>query len=198
MNKQTLDYYNTNATVFAEGTIKADMSTTRDCFLDYMAPKGTILDWGCGSGRDSLAFKELGYEVEAADASEELCKFASELIGIEVRNETFNDLQVADKYDGIWACASLLHVERQQLPDIFAKAYRALKTNGVMYVSFKYGIYEGERNGRFFTDMTEEKFKNVIKDFNNFVIIDQWITEDVRAGREEEKWLNVILKKTNS
>lgn len=196
--EKTLQYYNENAASFTEGTFNADMSATRNKFLEYMPKQGMILDWGCGSGRDSVAFKELGYEIEAADASEELCKIASEKIGIEVRNESFDELEVTDKYDGIWACASLLHVEKEYLTEIFEKALKALKADGVMYVSFKYGDFEGERNGRYFTDLTDESFAKIIKGFKKFEIIEQWITEDVRPGREEEKWLNVILRKTSS
>ena len=75
---------------------------------------------------------------------------------------------------------------------------QALCSNGIIYTSFKYGNFEGERNGRFFTDFTLDTFEEFVQDINNITIDDYWITGDVRPGREEEKWLNLILRKTNS
>ena len=62
--------------------------------------------------------------------------------------------------------------------------------------SFKYGTFEGERNGRFFTDFTPDTFSDFIKDVEQIRIEEEWITDDVRPGKEKEKWLNLILKKT--
>lgn len=191
----TIDYYNTNAKQFVSETENADMSESRDRFLSYIHQNGMILDWGCGSGRDSLAFKKAGYQVEAMDASEELCKLASQKTGLLVECKNFDDLDAEEKYDGIWACASLLHVEKGHLGEILKLAIKALKSNGVMYLSFKYGDFEGKRNGRYFTDMTEERFAEALQDIEVWEILEQWVTEDVRVDRED-KWLNVLLRKT--
>ena len=67
--------------------------------------------------------------------------------------------------------------------------------SGIFYTSFKYGNFEGVRNDRYFTDMTESSFAELINEVTGFEIIEEWITSDVRPDREEEKWLNVILKK---
>ena len=77
----------------------------------------------------------------------------------------------------------------------FIKMARALTSHGILYTSFKYGTAEGERNGRYFTDMTEEKMDKLLKDVNSFDILEMWVTSDVRPGRAEEKWLNMILRK---
>ena len=82
-----------------------------------------------------------------------------------------------------------------------AKIERALKDNGILYVSFKYGTFEGERNGRYFTDMTMERLEDCLKEASEMnggrelKVIESRITGDVRPGRENEKWLNVILRK---
>jgi hypothetical protein len=113
----------------------------------------------------------------------------------------FEELSEVERYDGIFACASLLHVPYVQLGDILAKIERALKDNGILYVSFKYGTFEGERNGRYFTDMTMERLKDCLKEAaemnggRELKVIESRITGDVRPGRENEKWLNVILRK---
>ena len=71
----------------------------------------------------------------------------------------------------------------------------ALKEHGIIYTSFKYGTFEGERNGRFFTDFTEETFRKFVADVDGIRIEETWITGDVRPGRGDERWLNLILRK---
>lgn len=194
-NKNTLSYYDEKAKEFCENTVNADVSPQRDRFLSYLKEGASILDFGCGSGRDTKAFLDLGYKVEAIDGSVELCKTASEYTGIEVKNMLFQDLNDVEKYDGIWACSSILHVSKTDLKSVLKKMVTALKDDGVIYTSFKYGDFEGERNGRYFSDFTEESFREYISDCPDVSIVDSWITGDVRPGRGEEKWLNLILKK---
>ena len=192
---QTLNYYAENAADFAAGTVNVDFSATQERFLNKLQTGAAILDLGCGSGRDTKAFLERGYRVTASDGSPELCKSASAYTGIPVRQMLFNELDDVKAYDGIWACASILHVPSTELPDIFRRMITALKPGGTIYTSFKYGTFEGERNGRRFTDYTEETFSAFIKQFPELTIEDQWISADIRPGRSNEKWLNVILLK---
>ncbi|MCR4781743.1 MAG: class I SAM-dependent methyltransferase [Lachnospiraceae bacterium] len=194
-NINTLFYYDEKAKEFCENTVNADVSPQRDRFLSYLKEGASILDFGCGSGRDIKAFLDLGYKVEAIDGSVELCKTASEYTGIEVKNMLFQDLNAVEKYDGIWACSSILHVSKADLKSVLKKMVTASKDDGVIYTSFKYGDFEGERNGRYFSDFTEESFREYISDCPDVSIVDSWITGDVRPGRGEEKWLNLILKK---
>lgn len=191
----TLTYYNQNAHQFTQATLFVDFAAMQQRFLDKLPAGGLILDFGCGSGRDTKAFIDKGFQAEAVDGSEELCKIAREYTGILVKQMLFQELDELEKYDGIWACSSILHMKRQELPDVIEKMVRALKVHGIIYTSFKYGTFEGERNGRYFTDMTEDLFLTLIKDMDNLQIEEQWITSDVRPGRGEEKWLNLILRK---
>ena len=107
----------------------------------------------------------------------------------------FTELSAKEKYDGIWACSSILHLTPDELENVMNKMAAALKANGIIYASFKYGNFSGERNGRYFNDMTEEAFGKFIKNIQGIEIEEQWITSDVRAGRDSEKWLNVIMRK---
>lgn len=194
MNK-TLQYYNTNTRQFIQGTLTVDFSATQNRFLEKLLPGASILDFGCGAGRDTKAFLEKGYDVEAIDGSAELCKAACEYTGIVVKNMLFQELNEVEKYDGIWACASILHLPKSQLLSVLKKMSVALKQNGIIYTSFKYGEFEGERNGRFFTYFTEKSFAEFIEQQQELTIEDQWITSDVRVERGEERWLNLILRK---
>ena len=194
-NKKTLDYYNQNADQFCKNTISVEFSATQNRFLSHLPAAAYILDFGCGSGRDTKAFLEQGYQVEAIDGSEELCKLASQYTGIQVRHMLFQELSAVSEYDGIWACSSILHLPLEELSEVFYKMTKALKSNGIIYTSFKYGTFSGERNGRYFTDMTEETFADFISKIENLQVEEEWITSDVRPGRSEEKWLNLILRK---
>lgn len=192
---QTLEYYNINASSFAEGTVNVDFSATQDKFLDKLPAGAIILDFGCGSGRDTRYFLERGYRVKAVDGSDELCKIASEYTGIEVKHMYFQELCEVEKYDAIWACSSILHLSYAELVDVMKKMIIALKDNGLIYTSFKYGTFEGARNGRYFIDMNEESLAKLLNDIDGVNIEEQWITSDVRPRRGDEKWLNLLLRK---
>lgn len=193
--QKTIHYYNSNAKEFVLGTVAIDFEYTQKKFADRLPRNAVILDFGCGSGRDTKYFIAKGYQVEAIDGSIELCRLASEYTGIEVKNMFFNELEQVQKYDGIWACSSILHLPQNELLDVMRKMVIALKDKGIIYTSFKYGTFAGERNGRYFTDMTEDSFADFIKQIEAVTIEEQWISSDVRPKREEEKWLNLILRK---
>ncbi|MDV2485382.1 class I SAM-dependent methyltransferase [Acinetobacter towneri] len=191
---KTIDYYNKHAEEFTASTFKVEMESLYAPFLRYLPEQASILDLGCGSGRDSFAFKNKGYQVEAIDYSAELVKKAKELTGIEVRQQSFYELNESEKYDGIWACASLLHCDRDCLPEVIGRIFKALKPNGVCYMSFKYGNTDREKEGRSFTDLNEQQAHELIKQIDQALLLQQWITIDKRPDRTE-KWLNILIKK---
>lgn len=191
----TLAYYNKNAEAFIKSTLNVDFLTVQEKFLEKLAVSKSILDFGCGSGRDTKYFLEQGYAVEAIDGSSELCKLASAYTGIIVKHMLFQDLQEVNKYDAIWACSSILHLPYTDLVDVMKKMVIALKNNGFIYTSFKYGTFEGMRNGRYFIDMTEDSLEKLLQDVDGLEVEETWITSDVRPGRGEEKWLNLFLRK---
>lgn len=193
--QDTIGYYEQNAEQFAEGTVSVDFTEIQNRFLDKLGNRARILDFGCGSGRDTKYFLEQGCQVEAIDGSAELCRLACAYTGIEVKQMLFQDLDAVGKYDGIWACSSILHLPPDELRDVLGKMKKALKDRGIIYMSFKYGTFVGERNGRFFTDMTEETLAELVRETGGLVTEEQWITADVRPGRDEERWINIMLRK---
>ena len=191
----TIDYYNLHAENFIESTQNVDMHHAQDRFLQLLDENASILDFGCGYGRDTKYFLDKGCRVTATDGSAELCRRASVFTGIEVQEMLFQELDDIDTYDGIWACSSILHLPKNELFSVIRKMSDALKSTGVIYTSFKYSDFEGVRNGRYFTDFTEDSFKEFIAEIPELTIEDYWITGDVRPGRGDERWLNLILRK---
>ena len=188
---QTISYYDKNAKEFCKNTIDVDMSFCQDKFLKYLKTGAAILDAGCGSGRDSVVFKQLGYHVTAMDASPEICKEAEKVLGQKVICKTFEELDDENVYDGIWACASLLQVPKVRMREVLYCLKCALKDDGILYASFKYGDEEKIVNGRFFSYYNERSLR-VLMGKNGFEILELFVTQDVRMDRREEKWVNVV------
>ena len=192
---KTLNYYNQCAEAYNETTLNIEFDSKREMLLKYLQPNAHILDLGCGSGRDSKAFLQKGYQVTAVDGSKELCQIASKNIGQDVICQLFNELDAANEFDGVWACASLLHLPTNELKETLKKVEKALKKDGYFYASFKYGDFEGEREGRYFNDFTEVSFNTLLKEFPNLELQEAEVTTDMIPGRENVSWLNVIMKK---
>ena len=193
---KTLEYYNQAAQDYTADTINADVSKLYAFFLTHLPPNAYIMDLGCGPGRDSKYFLDKGYRVLSIDGAQEFCKLASQLTGQDVLCQTFENIDFTEEFDGIWACASILHVPMSGLPKVIGNISRALKKGGYFYASFKYGEYEGERSERYFTDMTEERFEKLIETSGELEIVETMVTGDVRVGREGERWLNVVARKS--
>ena len=191
---KTIDYYNENAKSFAKETQNLDFSATQNKFLSYLNEWSLVLDFSCGAGRDTKYFLDHGYQVEAIDGSQELCTIARKYTGISVKHMYFEELDEVNKYDGIWACSSILHLSQDALVDVLKKMRRALKDDGIVYTSFKYGDFVGERHGRYFINFTEESFAQLLTKAGGFTLVEEWITGDVRHDRASEQWLNVILQ----
>ncbi len=192
---KTIDYYNQNATAFFANTVTVDMSSLYPRFIALLPEKGRILDAGCGSGRDAKAFKQMGFEVAAFDASCELAQHASTFAGIPVDVQSFLDFDQAPTYDGIWACASLLHLPTGDIPTALNRLWFSLKDSGVLYLSFKLGQGEREKDGRHFTDLNDPDLRALLKTLPNIAHIETWVTADQRPEREEH-WLNALIQKS--
>ena len=192
----TLDYYNKNSEEYFNSTLNVDMTNTYKEFLKLVPEGGKILDLGCGSGRDSMNFMKLGYEVTAVDGSKELAKKASALLGKEVIASTFEELELKEKFHGIWACASLLHIKREDLKIVLNNLYNNLEDNGVFYMSFKYGEkeYVDDKN-RYFNCFTDESIIGFINENTKFNILGLYITEDKLGRVNEVKWVNLICNR---
>lgn len=188
--EKTIGYYDANAAGFVADTDSVEFGALQLEFARRLPQGGRILDLGCGSGRDSLAFLKAGFEVDAVDGSAQMALAASALIGLPVAHALFNDYEPKGPYDGIWACSSLLHVPAAELAGIIAKYAHALTPGGAFYLSFKLGSHDGMRNGRWFTDLDEPAFRALIAKVPELEIDRIDVTRDVRPGRADEKWLN--------
>lgn len=191
----TLEFYQANAHVFAESTLAVDMSGLYAEFEPFLPLSAKILDAGCGAGRDLKYFASRGYDAIGIDASSKLVEIAKRQSSCKVQCKTFEQITWRDEFDGIWCCASLLHVPTNQLVDVFRRLKSALKPEGVLYVSFKYGREEKVRNGRWFRDLNETLLAKFLQEIPQLKIKKDWITGDARPGRENEKWLNAIIVK---
>ena len=189
-----VNYYDKNATDFYKSTINVDMSELYKPFIKHLKSNSVVLDAGCGSGRDTKYFLSKGYLVEAFDNSINMVNLAKELTGINVKNMSFKQLDEKEKYDGVWSCASLLHVPMKELLNSMQRITNSLKHDGVWYLSFKYGSGERIYKGRKFTDLNEELLSSFVGNINDLSLFETWLTEDIRSDRKDI-WLNAILRK---
>lgn len=191
----TISYYAQTAEQFIQNTVHTNMDSLYKEFVPLVSPKGTILDLGCGSGRDTLYFSQQGFHVVPLDATKEFVDHTFQLTGIQPVHTSFANMELAPQsFDAVWACASLLHVPRTELADILKKIRGALKPQGILYLSFKYGIFEGMRNGRYFTDMDESSLASLMSRTGDLSLHKQWVSEDVRPDKRGA-WLNALYRK---
>lgn len=185
-----MSYYDVNAQSFFNDTVSVSMVSLYSEFLRLLPGNSRILDVGCGSGRDSKAFKNMGFQVVAIEPSPALASLAEEYIGQHVVVSSIQQFNSTQRFDGIWACASLLHISYSDLPSVFSQLSELLENNGVIYCSFKYGDCETVRGERKFTDLNEKLLADSLP--STLRVLKLWLTEDLRPNRED-KWLNVIL-----
>ena len=189
----SIKYYNENAHYYFDITKDVPMNDNMNQFLSYLPEHSSILDFGCGSGRDIYEFKKRRYEVDGIDGSIELCKLASEYTGVEIKCVNFLDFEPSKKYDGIWACASLLHLKRDDIPIIIKKLYDSLNEKGILYLSMKKGEKESFIYKRFFTFVKEEELKQWTN--NLFIPLDIHESKDNLSDRQDVIWINAFFKK---
>lgn len=186
-------YYTQHAEAYAHTTRTVDMVPLYARFLPHVPAGGLILDAGCGSGRDALAFLQQGYAVEAFDASPELAQLASQHAGIPVKVMRFQDVDDTALFDAIWACASLLHVPEREQPEAWRRLWRALKPGGVAYASYKLGKTERvDEAGRAFTDADEARLSEWLNPLQGIARVETWLTTDQRPS-QMQTWLNALV-----
>ena len=191
----SVDYYNSNSESFIKDTRNIDMKKNYEVFLANIPDQGLILDAGCGSGRDSLIFQKLGYRVDAFDGSSSMVSEAKKLTGLNIELSTFEDFEFNRSYNGIWACASLLHVRRANLVSILTRLSEGLISGGVLYSSFKYGNNERLNGERYFNDINEHVLKAYVDTVPDISVMQTWVTGNRRTNDNDEKWLNSLLLK---
>ncbi|MDM8533197.1 class I SAM-dependent methyltransferase [Clostridiaceae bacterium HSG29] len=190
-----ITYYNENYDKYISESFKADMSLLYNEFEKYLNVKDIILDLGCGSGRDSLYFHNKGYNVISLDGSIKIIEHLKIILKNEIVFSTFEEYKTDKKFDGIWACASLLHVKKESMEEILLKYIDLLSVNGIFFISFKLRDNNFSNNGRVFTCFTENSLKILLNKLLGIEIIKFIETKDVRKNRENEKWISVIIKR---
>lgn len=188
----TLSWYRENAIQYAEETRNSLVLDALWEFLSRIKEGGTILDYGSGSGRDSAYFLDKGFSVDSLDGSAEMKAQAERLFGIKVKLSSFLSLEEKEKYDGIWAQASILHLEEHDLKTALTLIERALKRDGVFYSSFRKGEEDGYEKGRWYTNMTERRFLSFLP--ASLYVEKIWESQDVRPG-VRRTWLSIICRK---
>jgi len=191
----SLDYYERYAIPYYEQTIDLDLTEIMQTFVELLPEGAEVLDLGCGSGRDTKALEEHGFYVTPMDGSVKMCELAEIYTDKEVLHLTFEEMDFQEVFDGIWACASLVHVSGEEIGIIMDKVLDSLKPGGILYFS----VYEGDRDGiyggRYFHDYTEESLKRLLRHRQNAEVVKIWRTDDVRREKEEHQWLNVLVRK---
>ena len=188
------NYYESNAERYAAETISADMSEQYQRFLPLLKKGAKILDVGSGSGRDAFYFQKHGYQVTALEPSKNLGREIRKVFSGEIVCSDIQSYQPMERYDGIWACASLIHLQEEEILCFFKKMDMYLSDNGIVYASGKCGISTGEvADGRFFLEFTEQLVEKILTVNKQLQLEQLWYTEDVR-GRRGFRWLNVVLR----
>lgn len=191
--QSTIDYYNKNAPVYIKRTFHVAMEECQNRFLQHLPIGSKILDAGCGSGRDAVAFIKKGYDVLGLDAAEEMVNYVRNELHIPVVKGLFQEMEFSEAFDGIWASASLVHVLPSQLADVLHRFWKALKPNGIIAISFKDGEGVKHETGRTFTYMNKESLSEYLEDFQT---LDYWYhTPEKGINLLPCKWLNLIARK---
>ena len=195
----SIDYYNRYAVPYYEETVDASMEEVMKPFVELRSEESEnaeVLDLGCGSGRDTLLLEEYGFYVTPMDGSEEMCKLAEVNTDKEVLQMTYDEMEFDDVFDGIWACASLIHLTEDEMRKVMKKLVQALKENGVLYFSVHRGDRDGIYHGRYFHDYNRRELQSLMEEYPELEVVDIWTTQDVRSEKSDKLWLNVLARKT--
>ncbi len=190
-----LAYYEANAEAYAKQTRHVDLSHLYEPFIALLPRRARILDVGCGSGRDLRAFRERGFEPFGIDPSLTLVQIAGKYSGAKVAATKVETLEFEDRFDGVWACASLHHLPRSELPESLRRIYRSLIAGGVFFLSIQVGHGEeyGE-DGRFYTRYTNSEIRIAVH-ASGFQVLETWETPDTLPGRTDIFWINLLARK---
>jgi SAM-dependent methyltransferase len=197
----SIEYYNKNAEMYIKDTVTVDMRKLYNVFEKYLNQGDTVLDIGCGSGRDGRYFLGKGYNVYAHDGSRAMVAYAKRFLGNRVALAMFDAFDPEALFgkkiifDGLWACSSLLHVPENDLVNVLKRYLSFLVDQGVFFMSFKRREENHEKDGRIFTNFTKEKLDHLFDSIENISVLEFLETVDVREDRKNEGWISVVVRK---
>jgi SAM-dependent methyltransferase len=187
----TLAHYNQRAEDFRAGTRDHDVRQNIDALLRHIAgdPPFTILDFGCGPGRDLKTFRELGHVAIGLDGAEHFAEMARTDTGCEIWQQDFLKLDLPKgRFDGIFANASLFHVPGRELPRVLRQLHSTLKPGGVLFCSNPHGAnVEGWNSGRYGAYHTLETWRAHMTEAG-FAELEHYYRPS-ELPREQQPWL---------
>jgi SAM-dependent methyltransferase len=197
ITRKTLQHYEQNASSFCDGTKHHDVSQNIQSLLSHISVSAplNILDFGCGPGRDLIQFAALGHTPVGLDGSAAFVAMARECSGCEVLHQDFLDLDLpTDRFDGVFANASLFHVPRQKLPRVLRELCESLKPGGILFTSNPRGNNEegwsGDRYGCFYD---RERWCSYIEDAG-FQELQHYYRPPGKPC-EQQPWLATVCRK---
>ncbi len=200
ITKKTLRHYDEMAESFWQGTKNHDVLQNYEAFL--LALKSTflkessfsILDLGCGPGRDVIYFQKLGHQPIGLDGSPVFCQMARDFSGCPILEQDFLKLNLEPKhFHGVFANASLFHVPRQELPRVLGELRESLKPKGILFSSNPRGDVEGWMGNRYGTYMEFELYKEFLNNAG-FEILRHYYRPEENPP-DEQPWLAVVSQK---
>ena len=194
----TLRHYNQGAQSFWRGTRDHDVSQNIAALLRHLPGSGpqTILDLGCGPGRDLLTFRELGHEAIGLDGAEQFVRMAADISGCEVLCQDFLNLNLpAQRFDGIFANASLFHVPSQELARVLSTLRASLKPIGTVFCSNPHGPNrEGWSGDRYCSYLDLDTYRRFMSEAG-FVELEHFYRPPGKP-RHQQPWLASVSSTT--
>ena len=190
----TIAYYQANAPHY---TLSFGQAPSRhlDAFLDRLAPGASVLELGCGAGRDSARIAERGFTLDATDGTPAMVRKANERFGIAARVMRFDELDAEETYDAVWAHACLLHVARADLPGVLASVHAALRANGLHFANYKLGSAEGRDPLGRLTNLPDEEWLEETYRAAGFAILATQRYRGKGADGVQRDWYALTLRK---
>ncbi len=190
----TIDFYEKSAPRYTHSFGQAP-SRDLDKFLDRLTPGASILELGCGGGRDAARILERGFDLDATDGVAAMVRKANERFNVNARQMFFEELEATEAYDAIWAHACLLHVARADLPDILARIHRALNPGGRHYASYKLGDAEGRCLLGRLHNFPDPEWIRTTYTAAGFMTEDEHIWEGEGADGTVRNWIAITAKR---
>lgn len=193
----TLDHYNSGAESFWQGTRDHDVSQNVAALLRHLPESGPhmVLDFGCGPGRDLVAFRDLGHLAVGLDGAEKFVEMAREYSGCEVLHQDFLALALpGDRFDGVFANASLFHVPSQELPRVLRELWSCLKPGGALFSSIPHGPgREGWNRDRYCCYLDLEECRKYMTSAG-FIELEHYYRPEGKP-RDQQPWLASVWRK---